>query len=250
MSEFSDRCLTIGSLYFTNARGEMVKITYTEIKALGKKKFVDVCDILTLVDTKYRVESSQEYQPSNQHHTTSETSIDGRNGIMILTRKHIGISEHFTTPVTLRGRGLAIEVSLPTTGPCLEMVIIGVYAPDQGKGAVVYIKFLQDLKNWIATIMYGRRAHSPYYLMGDFNAVLYSYRDSYNQVRAPNIYNQDTSFQGFTRELDLQDPIHLRGQAEGAKFSWTFRTNVRTENELDYTHIRIDYILASSPRGT
>ena len=129
-------------------------------------------------------------------------------------------------------------------------MIIGVYAPDQGKGAVTYRRFLQDLKIWIAAIMSGRRTRSPYYLMGDFNAVLDNHRDSYNQVRAPNIYNQDTSFQNFVRELNLQDPIHLRGDAEGARFSWTFRTNVRTENDLDYTHRRIDYILASSARGT
>jgi exonuclease III len=114
MNDFSGRCLTIGCLNFTNARGKMVKITDPEAKPQGRRKFADVCDILTLVDTKSRVDTSQEYQPSNQHLTTSESSVDGRNGIMILTRKTIRITEYVTTPVTLRGRGLAIEVSLPT----------------------------------------------------------------------------------------------------------------------------------------
>jgi hypothetical protein len=58
------------------------------------------------------------------------------------------------------------------------------------------------------------------------------------------------SFQNFTRELDLQDPIYIMGQSEGARYSWTFRTNVRADNDMDFTHRRVDYILSSSPRGT
>jgi exonuclease III len=156
---------------------------------------------MTLVDTKSSVDTKSEYQLSTQHQTTSESSIDGRMGIIILTRKSIHISEYFATPATLRGRGLAIEVSIPTeAGPCLKMVIIGIYAPDQGKGALQYMNFLQELRNWIAAIMSGRRAQSPYYVMGDFNAVLDNFRDSYNPVRAPNIYNQDRSFLGWQKQ--------------------------------------------------
>jgi hypothetical protein len=125
------KSLIIGSLNLTHARGKMTNLTDPDVKAPGRRKFADICDILTLVDTKSRVENISEYQPSNQHHTTSESAVDGKMGIMILTRKSIHISEYFETPSLLRGRGLAIEISIPTeAGPCLSMVIIVIYAPD------------------------------------------------------------------------------------------------------------------------
>ena len=247
---------TVGMVNLTFARGKMTHITDpTSGNRRGRLRWLDAHDAAILVDTKTATEHSEGYQPSLHHKAFHETTEIGNLGISIFIRKNIMVSERFATPPSMRGRALAVELKFPNTqidvgASEITLVLVGIYAPDPSKPIAEYRIFLIKLRQWIREIkLTANRAHTQFIISGDFNAILNSQRDSFNPVRAPNVYSQDLIFQDWKREMDLYDPIDTIGSNAGARHSWTFRTNVNKEDPLDFTHRRIDYFLSTAHRA-